>query len=75
MRSRLYSQIGAQRARRILAIYFPGGSARSEVKRRVLVKAEAAEADSQDAAVSAVIDEMVDELVAASVKLGEAGIA
>ena len=75
MRSRLYSQIGAQRARRILAIYFPGGSARSEGKRRVLVKAEAAEADSQDAAVSAVIDEMVDELVAASVKLGEAGIA
>ena len=73
LRSRLYNQLGAQRARRVLAIYFPGGSARTEVKRRVIAIAESGEGSSQDAASSAVIETMVDELVAASVKLGDAG--
>jgi intracellular multiplication protein IcmB len=73
LRSRLYNQLGAQRARRILSIYFPGGSARTEVKRRVIAIAESGEGDTKDAAVGAVIDAMVDELVAASIKLDEPG--
>jgi intracellular multiplication protein IcmB len=73
LRSRLYNQLGAQRARRILSIYFPGGSARTEVKRRVIAIAESGEGDTKDAAVGAVIDTMVDELVAASIKLDEPG--
>ncbi len=68
IRSRLYSKIGAQRARRILATYFPGGSARSEIKRRVLTKSEARQGEERNAATSAVIEEIVEELVTAALK-------
>jgi len=43
------------------------------VKRRFISIAESGEGDTKDAAVGAVIDAMVDELVAASIKLDEPG--
>lgn len=64
IRNRLYARIGASRARQMLAANFPGGSARSEIKRRIMMRAEQGEARS--AATSAVVDTIVDELVAAS---------
>ena len=59
IRSRLYSKIGAQRARRILATYFPGGSARSEIKRRVLTKSEARQGED---AIQKLTDKVVAEI-------------
>lgn len=61
IRTRLYKKLGAGRARQLLAATFPGGSARNEIKRRVLMRAEAGEA--RGAATSAVIEDIVDELV------------
>ncbi len=69
LRSRLYTRLGASRARQMLAANFPGGSCRSEIKRRVLAHAERGE--QQGAAVGAVIEEMVEEIVAMSVKKQE----
>lgn len=71
IRNRLYSKIGAQRARRVLATYFPGGSARSEIKRRVLAKSEADQGENRNAAISAVIEEIVEELMTAALKAQE----
>jgi intracellular multiplication protein IcmB len=62
IRNRLYNKLGAGRARQMLAAMFPGGSARNEIKRRVLMRAAAGEA--RGAAVSAVVEEIVDEMVA-----------
>ncbi len=62
LRNRLYGRIGAGQARQILAILFPGGSARTEIKRRVMMKSEK-EGEAKGAMTSAVIDEIVDELV------------
>jgi intracellular multiplication protein IcmB len=64
IRSRLYSKLGAGRARQMLAANFPGGSARGEIKRRVMMLAEKGEVRS--AAVSQVIEEIVKELIDAS---------
>jgi intracellular multiplication protein IcmB len=64
IRNRLYQKLGAGRARQMLAVNFPGGSARGEIKRRVMMLAEQGELRS--AAVSHVVDEIVDELVTAS---------
>lgn len=66
IRNRLYGRIGAGRARQMLASTFPGGSARSEIKRRIMMRASSGEA--RNAASSAVIEEIVHELVEASVK-------
>ncbi len=66
IRTRLYNRIGAHRARQMLALNFPGGSARSEIKRRVLSLSEKGE--TRSAAVSQVIEAIVDELVKASNK-------
>ena len=65
IRSRLYQKLGAARARQMLAANFPGGSARGEIKRRVLMLSEKGEVRS--AAVSQVIEDIVTELIAASV--------
>jgi len=62
LRNRLYNRIGAGSARNILALIFPGGSARTEIKRRILMKSEKAN-EAKGAMTSAVIDELVDELV------------
>lgn len=51
IRSRLYARVGASRARRLLAANFPGGSARSEIKRRVMMKSES-DTDSKSAMTS-----------------------
>ncbi|MES2728822.1 MAG: type IV secretion protein IcmB [Pseudomonadota bacterium] len=69
IRNRLYGRLGAKRARQMLAMYFPGGSARTELKRRVMARAEAGE--GREAAVGLVIEELVEELVAASIKATE----
>ncbi len=64
IRSRLYQKLGAGRARQMLAANFPGGSARGEIKRRVMMLAEKGEVRS--AAVSQVVQDIVNELVGAS---------
>lgn len=61
IRNRLYAKFGAGRARQMLAISFPGGSARNELKRRILLKSDTG--DSKAAALSAVVDELVEELI------------
>lgn len=66
IRNRLYRKIGASRARQMLAANFPGGSARAEIKRRVLMRSEQ-EGGSRNAAVGAVIEEIVNELSEASI--------
>ncbi len=65
IRNRLYKKLGAGRARQMLAVNFPGGSARGEIKRRVMMLAEKGEMRS--AAVSQVIEDIVKELIDASV--------
>lgn len=66
IRNRLYGRIGAGRARQMLAATFPGGSARSEIKRRIMMRSQGGEA--RNAAASAVIEEIVEELVQAAAK-------
>lgn len=63
IRSRLYDRLGAARARRALAASFPGGSAAAEIKRRVFMKADQSDGKPSSAAVSEVIDEIVQEIV------------
>lgn len=70
IRNRLYARLGAGRARQMLAAAFPGGSARSELKRRVFALAE--QGNAQSAATSQVVDEIVEELVKASEDRAEA---
>lgn len=67
VRNKLYAKLGAGRARQMLAQTFPGGSARAEIKRRVMARANAGE--TRGAASSAVIEEIVTELVDLSYKL------
>lgn len=64
IRTRLYNKLGAHRARQMLALNFPGGSARSEIKRRIIALAEKGE--TRAAAISQVIESIVEELVKAS---------
>ena len=64
IRTRLYDRLGAHRARQMLAANFPGGSARGEIKRRIMMLAESG--DTRSAAIGAVIDTIVEELVTAS---------
>ncbi len=61
IRNRLYNKLGASRGRQMLASAYPGGSARSEIRRRVLARSE--ETDARAAMISAIIEEIVDELV------------
>ncbi len=61
IRKRLYVRLGAARARTVLSASFPGGSARSEIKRRIDFYAESG--DTSKATTNSVIEEIVDELV------------
>ena len=61
IRNRLYSMLGAARARQMLAMKFPGGSARNEIRRRVL--SDSKEGDSRQAMIGAVIEKIVNELI------------
>ena len=64
IRTRLYDKLGAHRARQMLAANFSGGSARGEIKRRIVSLAEKGETKS--AALAEVIEQIVAELVSAS---------
>lgn len=61
IRNRLYARLGAGAARRLLAANFPGGSARSEIRRRVSMLAD--KGDTDKAGVGKVIDSIVEEMV------------
>ncbi|MGM0422104.1 MAG: type IV secretion protein IcmB [Pseudomonadota bacterium] len=61
IRSRLYARLGASQARRLLAANFPGGSARSEIRRRVQELAEANK--TEEASVGVVIEKIVSEMI------------
>lgn len=60
IRTRLYDKIGANTARRLLATAFPGGSARQEIRRRIVMRTEKGELANN--ATQAVLIEIVDEL-------------
>jgi intracellular multiplication protein IcmB len=60
VRSRLYVALGAPAARQILSQFFPGGTARHEIRRRVVLRTEKGEIES--GATSVVITELVEEL-------------
>lgn len=66
IRSRLYNKLGAHRARQMLAANFPSGSARAEIKRRIIALAEKGE--TRSSALSQVVEDIVMELVKASEK-------
>lgn len=66
IRNRLYAKLGAGRARLVLAANFPGGSARSEIRRRILARSDSG--DAQAAMMSAIVEELVEELVEESKK-------
>lgn len=70
IRNRLYATLGAARARQMLAHTFPSGSARNEIRRRVLSNSESG--DSRQAMISAVLEGIVDELIEASKAMQEA---
>lgn len=61
IRNRLYARLGAQQGRRLLAANFPGGSARSEIKRRVAALSD--KGDIENASVGAVIEKIVGEMI------------
>jgi intracellular multiplication protein IcmB len=61
LRKRLYTRLGAGRARQALAANFPGGSARSEIKRRIDTYTD--QGDNQRATTRAVVEEIAEELV------------
>jgi intracellular multiplication protein IcmB len=62
LRNRLYNAVGAIRGRQTLAQFFPGGSARQEIRRRVVLRTEKGEIES--GATVVVIDEIARELIA-----------
>ncbi|MGB0720580.1 MAG: hypothetical protein ACPGRX_08900 [Bdellovibrionales bacterium] len=64
IRNRLYGKLGAGRGRQMLAATFPGGSARNEIRRRVLARSE--DGESRSAMVSVIIEEIVEEMIEAS---------
>ena len=64
IRTRLYDKLGAHRARQMLAVNFPSGSARNEIRRRVVAQTEKGEMRS--AALKQVIEDIVAEMVEAS---------
>ncbi len=70
LRKRLYVALGANRARHTLAQFFPGGSARQEIRRRVVMRTEKGEIES--GATSVVIEELGRELIA-QVRIGQGG--
>lgn len=69
IRSRLYNKIGAGRARIVLAATYPGGSARDDIRKRVLERSE--DGDDRNAMTAAIIEDIVDELVEESKKQRE----
>ncbi len=62
IRNKLYARLGASQARKLLAANFPGGSARSEIRRRVVSLSEKG-GDTDKSTVAAVIEKIIEELV------------
>ena len=62
IRNKLYARLGAMQARRLLAANFPGGSARNEIRRRVVELSEKG-VDADKATVTGVIEKIIDEMV------------
>jgi intracellular multiplication protein IcmB len=73
LRTQLYETLGATKARQMLAKFFPGGSARQEVRRRVVLRLEKGEVES--GATSVVIAEVAQELIAHAHAAAEAAAA
>ncbi len=73
VRTRLYEALGADEARNILSRFFPSGSSRQEIRRRVMLRMEKGEVES--GATGVVISELVNELISFSKerKLGTKG--
>lgn len=65
IRNRLYAKLGAGRARQVLSSENPGGSARNEIRRRMLARSEDGN-DGRAQMISAIIEEIVDEMVEVS---------
>ncbi|MDD2324791.1 MAG: type IV secretion protein IcmB [Alphaproteobacteria bacterium] len=63
LRSRLYEAVGAPRARQVLSKFFPGGSARQEIRRRVVQRME--KGDLERATTTHVVGELASEMIAA----------
>jgi len=61
LRNQLYVALGAPVARNILAKFYPSGSARKEIRRRVVQRTE--DGDMEKAGTSMVINEMAEELI------------
>lgn len=61
LRTQLYEALGANRARLMLSRFFPGGSARQEIRRRVVQRVERGGQDI--ASTSLVIKELADEII------------
>jgi len=61
LRTRLYDALGAPRARQILSKFFPGGSARQEIRRRVVQRTE--KGNLEAASTSLVISELAEEMI------------
>jgi intracellular multiplication protein IcmB len=61
LRTRLYHSLGAPQARQTLAQVFPSGSARQEIRRRVVQRTEKGEIET--GATSIVIAELAEELI------------
>ena len=64
LRNLLYTALGAPAGRQTLAKFFPGGSARQEVRRRIVLSSEKGHVES--GATSIVIGEMAQELINAA---------
>ncbi|NDG03886.1 MAG: type IV secretion protein IcmB, partial [Alphaproteobacteria bacterium] len=60
LRQRLYDSVGSIRARMVLAKNFPGGSARTEIRRRVVQRVERGLLEA--GSLSVVIDELAEDL-------------
>jgi intracellular multiplication protein IcmB len=61
LRTKLYEVLGAPKARQALARFFPGGSARQEVRRRIVLRTEKGEIET--GATNVVIAELAQELI------------
>ncbi len=64
LRTKLYEVLGAPLARQVLARTFPSGSARQEIRRRVVQRMDAGDVES--AGTSIIINEMAEELIKAA---------
>jgi intracellular multiplication protein IcmB len=62
LRTYLYDNLGAANGRETLAKFFPGGTARHEIRRRVVIRAERGEMETGSS--SYVIQELANELIA-----------